>query len=232
VIALGRLGTRELDLGSDVDVVFVASDPAAQSAMRPVAERFIHVLSAYTREGTILPIDVRLRPHGGEGELVQTVEAALEYFSNAAEVWEAATYLKACPVAGDVQVGEDFCRRLQEVLGERFSDWEVVSPALAEMRTRLEYESVKGVASKDNFKTGSGGIYDLDFLISALALDERVRACRERGDAFRKRRVQPAEGARAAGSRAPVWPRRPCRPAGDRAGQRKVACRAARGERG
>jgi glutamate-ammonia-ligase adenylyltransferase len=107
VIALGRMGTIEMDLGSDLDVIFVASDSASHSAMRTTAERLIHVLSAYTREGTILPVDVRLRPHGGEGELIQTTKAVVEYFSRTAEVWEAATYLKARPVAGDSRVGED-----------------------------------------------------------------------------------------------------------------------------
>jgi len=173
-IALGRLGTMEMDLGSDADVVFVAADSAGQTALRPVAEKFIHVLSAYTREGTILPLDVRLRPHGGEGELVQTMAALLDYFANAAEVWEAATYLKARPVAGDSQLGEEFCRSLQEVLRGRFSDWSAVKPALAEMRGRLEEESAKSLDYKDNFKTGPGGLYDLDFLCAGLGLREGI----------------------------------------------------------
>ena len=195
VIALGRLGTIEMDLGSDLDVIFVASDSAAQSAMRPVAERFIHVLSAYTREGTILPVDVRLRPHGGEGELVQTTEAVLEYFLRTAEVWEAVTYLKARPVAGDLRVGEDFCQRLQDVLRERFSDWEIVRPALAEMRKRLEEESAGSFEYRDNFKTGPGGIYDLDFLISGLALREGTASLARRSLVARGEMLLGIEGA-------------------------------------
>jgi glutamate-ammonia-ligase adenylyltransferase len=195
VIALGRLGTVEMDLGSDLDVIFVAPDSASHSATRPATERLIHVLSAYTREGTILPVDVRLRPHGGEGELVQTTEAVLEYFSRTAEVWEAATYLKARPVAGDSRVGEDFCRCLQDVLRERFTDWEMVRPALAEMRKRLEEERARSLEHRDNFKTGPGGIYDLDFLISGRALREGATSLARRPLVARGEMLLGMEGA-------------------------------------
>ncbi len=165
VLALGRLGTREMDLGSDADLVFVASDVEAQQRLRPVAERFLHVISGYTSEGTLFPVDVRLRPRGGEGELVQSVDGLLDYFRTSAAVWEAATYLKARPIALNCALGNQLCAQLRQVLKERFSDWETVCGELRAMRQRLEDEG-----GKENFKTGAGGFYDVDFILSGAAL--------------------------------------------------------------
>jgi glutamate-ammonia-ligase adenylyltransferase len=170
VIALGRLGTDEMDLGSDADLIFVAARPEVETPIRPLAEKLIHVLSAYTHEGTVFPVDVRLRPRGSEGELVQTLESVLDYFSSRAESWEAITYLKARPVAGDLGLGEEFCLRLKDVLRQRFAEGEAVRSSLADMRRRVEEESGRGLENRDNFRTGAGGIYDLDFLFSAAAL--------------------------------------------------------------
>lgn len=169
VLAVGRLGTAEMDLGSDADVVFLASPPALASA-RQRAEKFIHLISAYTREGTVFPLDIRLRPRGGEGELVQSPDYLGEYFASTAEVWEAVTYLKARPVAGDLVLGENACQQLRRIAAGRFSDAAGVRAALAAMRRRLEEEGAKSVENRDNFKTGPGGVYDLDFLLSAAAL--------------------------------------------------------------
>lgn len=170
VIGLGRLGLREMDFGSDADLVFLAGDPQTQAWLRRVVEKLIHVLSAYTREGTVFPVDVRLRPRGGEGELVGTADGALDYFGKKAEVWEAATYLKAHPVAGDPRFGAECCQRLQQILRDRFSDQERIRAGLSEMRRRMETEAAKNPGMEQNFKTGPGGVYDLDFLCSAAAL--------------------------------------------------------------
>jgi len=170
VIALGRLGTAEMDLDSDADLVFVVGRLDEQAEARSLAERFLHVVSGYTREGTLFPVDVRLRPRGGEGELAPTAEGFLDYFSTAAEAWEAVTYLKARPVAGDLELGERLCAEVRARLAQRFSDPTGVRAALREMRQRLEAEAAKVQSGAENFKTGPGGVYDLDFLVSAAAL--------------------------------------------------------------
>lgn len=176
VLALGRLGTGEMDLGSDADLVFVAADARAQARARPVAEKLLHVVSGYTREGTLFPVDVRLRPRGSEGELVQTAEAVLDYFATTAEAWEAVTYLKARPVVGDLGLGEGVCEKVRAVLAARFTQMGPVRTALKEMRQRLEAGGARSEGSADNFKTGLGGVYDLDFLVSAAALAAGARS--------------------------------------------------------
>lgn len=173
VLALGRMGTQEMDLGSDADLFFLLDTPASRceyTAWRRVAERLIHIVSAYTREGTLFPVDARLRARGSEGELVQNAESVLEYFRARAEVWEAITYLKVRPVAGDLEFAQTWCDRLRRVLAERFADGERIRIRLREMRVRLEEEAKKTSGQELNFKTGVGGLYDIDFVLSAFYL--------------------------------------------------------------
>ncbi len=67
VMGLGRLGAREFDLLSDADVLFVCDETCNKEDMRRAAERLMEALTAYTRDGTVFPVDARLRPHGREG---------------------------------------------------------------------------------------------------------------------------------------------------------------------
>ncbi len=174
VVALGRLGTGEMDWGSDADLIFVVREAEQQEPFRRLLEKFLHVVSGYTREGTVFPVDVRLRPRGGEGELVQTAESVLDYFRTSAAVWEAATYLKARVVASSGGFGAEWDERLRGVLRERFSSWEETRAELRSMRKRLEEEA--GAGSPENFKTGPGGVYDIDFILSGFALRAGARS--------------------------------------------------------
>src|SRR5208337_705736 len=93
----------EFDLLSDADVLFVCDEPAARDSeeMRRAAEHMMEVLTAYTRDGTVFPVDARLRPHGREGELIVTPTQLSAYFREEAQPWEALTYVKLRYVAGD-----------------------------------------------------------------------------------------------------------------------------------
>ncbi len=163
VIALGRLGMQEFDLGSDADVVFVIPDSeSGRSAFwTQVANRIIGIASSYTADGQMFAIDPRLRPLGRDGELVQTESQYLAYFAGKAESWEALTYMKARTVAGDREKGTQFLARLQEVLWRGFAHREELASRLVGMRQRLEAE--KGGAKP--LKSGSGGYYDIDFIL-------------------------------------------------------------------
>ena len=166
-ILLGRVGLREMDLGSDLDILFVAADEEAQKAARPVAEKCIHFLSAYTSEGALFQVDARLRPDGQSGDLVQTETGFLDYLRTRARVWEAAAYLKASPLELHGHgAGRRWWKQMREVLLERFCDLREVRDGLSEMRFRLETE---GAGGPENFKTGPGGLYDIDFILALIA---------------------------------------------------------------
>lgn len=167
-IALGRLGMREFDLGSDADLVFVLPDSDASEMVfwTRVAERIVHLITAYTGEGVLFAVDERLRPNGGAGPLVQTESAVTEYFANAAEAWEGITYMKSLAVAGDQKRAEVFLHELQQVDWRRYGQGGRSRADLREMRARLEREQ----GPSRPLKAGRGGYYDIDFLLMYLRL--------------------------------------------------------------
>ncbi|HVA16568.1 MAG TPA: hypothetical protein VMV59_02525 [Candidatus Dormibacteraeota bacterium] len=174
VIALGRLGTHEFDIGSDADVMFIVGSAASESEMhewRRVAERFLHIAGSYTSDGLLLPLDTRLRPRGGEGEIVQPASYLLDYFSRDAEGWEAATYLKARTIAGNIALGEKILAELRGILRRRFSgaagDARELARQLIHTRTRLEHERLEGPSG---FKSCAGGFFDIDYMVAYLRL--------------------------------------------------------------
>ncbi|MGH9729787.1 MAG: hypothetical protein ACRD4V_14515, partial [Candidatus Acidiferrales bacterium] len=175
VVALGRLGTHEFDLGSDADIVFFTDAGAKENEIgewRRVAERFLHIAGSYTSDGLLLPLDTRLRPRGGEGEIVQSAAYLLDYFSRDAEGWEAATYLKVRAVAGNIALGEQILADLREILLRRFSsahggDPRELARQLVHTRARLENERREGPSG---FKSSAGGFFDIDYVVAYLKL--------------------------------------------------------------
>jgi len=168
VIALGRLGMREFDLGSDADLVFVLadSDAAELQFWTRVAERLVDVLTAYTGSGMLFAVDTRLRPNGSSGPLVQTETVVKEYFGHSAEAWEGITYMKSRAVAGDPVRAEAFLHQLQEVDWRRYGQSGRSRADLRDMRLRLEKEQ----GQQHPLKAGRGGYYDIDFLLMYLRL--------------------------------------------------------------
>lgn len=167
-IALGRLGMREFDLGSDADLVFVIPDADAAEHIywSSVAERIIQILSAYTGDGVMFTVDTRLRPNGREGDLVQTEAAYKTYFAGHAEAWEGITYMKARAVAGNMERATAFLEELQAVDWRRYGQSMRSRKELAEMRARLEREQ----GPRNPLKAGAGGYYDIDFALMYLRL--------------------------------------------------------------
>ncbi len=206
VIALGRLGMREFDFGSDADVVFVIPDSEAANLQiwTHVANRFTDIVSSYTVDGQMITIDARLRPLGRDGNLVQTDGQFLAYFADRAASWEAITYMKARHIAGDAATGREFLSRLQDVIWRRFSQLEGFAPMLLRMRGRLEKEQG---ASKP-LRSAAGGYYDIDFLLlywrlrhaeafyESLNTPERVEIIRQTDPPFGRDLDTLLEGAR------------------------------------
>ena len=165
VFALGRLGTSEFDIASDADLLFLRSSDFDAEAARRLAERLIHALAAYTREGSIFAVDARLRPHGNEGELVTTPVQLERYLADEAQPWEALTYTKLRFVAGR----EELCPPLLAMVQSRIFELASrrgFSQAVLEMRSRLERSN----RYAHSFKLARGGFYDIDFIASFLML--------------------------------------------------------------
>ncbi|HXA48931.1 MAG TPA: hypothetical protein VNV86_01435, partial [Candidatus Acidoferrum sp.] len=170
VIALGRLGMREFDLGSDADLNFVIPDDDAAGVVywTGVVERIIRTLGSYTGEGVMFVIDTRLRPNGREGDLVQTESAYKSYFAHGAEAWEGISYMKARAIAGNLDRATRFLHELQDVDWVRYGQSMRSRGELRAMRARLEREQ----GARNPLKAGFGGYYDIDFALMYLRLRE------------------------------------------------------------
>jgi glutamate-ammonia-ligase adenylyltransferase len=170
ILALGRLGSREFDLLSDADLLFVCDEAANRPALTRIVEQLIQTLSAYTQEGIVFPVDTRLRPRGGEGELLVTPSHLQEYFSTEAQPWEVLTYTKLRFICGDPALG----RRAQaatESLFRRFANETSFADAVRNMRQKLHEAS----APEKSIRTSPGALYDTDFITSFLLVKHGIR---------------------------------------------------------
>lgn len=170
VLALGRLGSREFDVLSDADLIFVCDEQEDRAALTRSVERLIQSLSAYTQEGLVFPVDTRLRPRGGDGELVITPSHLEEYFASEAQPWEALMYTKLRPVCGDSKVGRR-AMSAAENLFRRFSAEEGFAAAVRQMRQKLQDAS----APEKSIRTSAGALYDSDFASSFLLVRCGIR---------------------------------------------------------
>jgi glutamate-ammonia-ligase adenylyltransferase len=162
VLAVGRIGTCEADILSDADLLFVRSQGCDPEAAQRCAHELVTALSAYTREGAVLTVDTRIRPHGNAGELVSTIRQLESYFAGEAKGWELLAFSKLRWLAGDGQVAADAVASVGGLRDRCRASREFAAELLG-VRRRLE-ESVPG----ESFKTGPGGLYDLDFLLGFL----------------------------------------------------------------
>jgi [glutamine synthetase] adenylyltransferase / [glutamine synthetase]-adenylyl-L-tyrosine phosphorylase len=169
VMAVGRLGSGEFDLLSDADVLFVCGEEGDRVALTRSAEQMMHALSAYTRDGTVFPLDARLRPRGGEGDLLSTPTQLASYFEHEAQAWEALTYTKMRFLAGSQVQGERATAMLK-ILFERFAADASFAQSVRDMRTKLEAAE----APAKTFKYSPGAIYDIDFITSFLLVKHGV----------------------------------------------------------
>lgn len=186
VFALGRLGTGEFDVASDADLLFVRSEDAEGESLSRGVERMVQALSAYTQDGMVFAVDTRLRPRGGEGELLVTVPQLETYFQREAQAWEALLYTKLRFLAGDRKLGERALRATGGLFA-RFESEPGVLPAIREMRKKLEGNQ----DSERNFKTAPGGTYDIDFITSFLLVKHGIS---EKSGTFRDRLWRCASG--------------------------------------
>ena len=173
VLALGRMGTREMSIGSDADLLFVVDDalpPSGRARWRRTAERLVQLVSSHTREGVLFAVDTRLRPRGGEGELIPSLQSLTAYLSADALPWEALTFLKLRPVAGNLEFGARVVREAHAALRQRYGGSEraaEMARELSRIRTKLEVDA-EGPRAKGRFKKMTGGFYDLEYIIGYL----------------------------------------------------------------
>ena len=183
VIALGKLGAREIDYGSDLDLIFVHGGAEVEDHERTarIAQRFIRALSAYMENGRLYQIDTRLRPSGRQGLLVTTLPAFVAYHNESAQLWERQALIKARAVAGDAALCDAFERARNEIVFDRPLPPDA-GAQIARLRARMENELAGESAALYNPKLGVGGLVDIEFVVQfhQLMHGQRVPAARAR----------------------------------------------------
>jgi glutamate-ammonia-ligase adenylyltransferase len=178
ILAFGKLGGRELNYSSDIDLVGLVDPAAAAPGTDPedalagwdrVMRQTCRALAAHTEEGHAYRVDLRLRPYGGAGALVSTLPALAGYYRDKAAAWEIQALLKARPVAGDLAAGERFLAEARGVfLVER--PRRAVVESIEALRAAAMKIAQASPSSFMNVKTGRGGIRDVEFLVQGLQL--------------------------------------------------------------
>ncbi len=166
VIGMGKLGGRELNYVSDVDVIFVGRD---RDASQRAAERFLRLLGAHTPHGRPYDVDANLRPEGRDGPLVRTLEGYRTYYERWAHQWELQALLKARPVAGDPQLGAEFMELVTPFVWPDRLDGDRVAE-IQRMKERVEQSKAVRRDGARQVKLAPGGIRDIEFAVQLLQL--------------------------------------------------------------
>jgi glutamate-ammonia-ligase adenylyltransferase len=175
VLGMGKLGGRELNVGSDVDLLYVYDTddgaPAARETLHEhwgrVARRLTATLDDPTEDGAVWRVDLRLRPEGSRGAIVNSVAAAERYYEGWGRPWERAALLRARPVAGDLELGQALLGELSPFVWRRRLD-PGIAVELGRLLARGRDELTD--APESDLKLGEGGIREAEFFVQALQL--------------------------------------------------------------
>jgi glutamate-ammonia-ligase adenylyltransferase len=176
VVGMGKIGGREFTYHSDLDLIFLQrGGPEAIALTSRIGQRLVAYLATMTAAGVAYEVDTRLRPSGGQGLLVSSFESFATYQERDAQSWEHLVLMRARPVAGDLPGARQVLEQTRaRVLARAGAPWD----AVAKMRARVEEERAEKDerAGRIAFKTGPGGLMDVDFLAAAALLERGPKA--------------------------------------------------------
>jgi glutamate-ammonia-ligase adenylyltransferase len=183
VLGMGKLGARELNLSSDIDLIFCFPRQGQTDGRRPLdnqtfftrlARRLIRLLNEPTEDGFVFRVDMRLRPFGEAGPLVIGFDAFEQYLQGQARPWERYAMVKARPLTGEPADREELMALIHAFVYRRYIDFGVIE-SIRDMKRLIERELAhKGLG--ENIKLGCGGIREIEFIGQAFQL---VRGGRE-----------------------------------------------------
>lgn len=190
VLAMGKLGARELNFSSDIDLIFTypdATDAPQAGALSPeqyfarLGQALIHSLSDQDHDGFVFRVDMRLRPYGNAGALACSFEAMEEYYQSQGREWERYAMIKARPLTGAAAAREEIMELLRPFVFRRYLDFRAFD-ALRDLKRQIQRE-VARKGQQGNIKLGPGGIREIEFIAQAFQLVRggREPALRQRG---------------------------------------------------
>lgn len=177
VIGLGKFGGGELNLSSDIDIIFCYGQSGACDGRRGMANDLfftrlaravIASLSELTGDGFCFRVDTRLRPFGNAGPLTSSLAALEQYYQREGRDWERYALIKARPVAGDMEAGALFIEDIRPFVYRRYIDYSSVE-ALQEMHSNV-HDDARRKDRLDDIKRGPGGIREIEFLAQCFQI--------------------------------------------------------------
>jgi glutamate-ammonia-ligase adenylyltransferase len=190
VIAMGKLGSRELNYSSDVDLLLLfdpdtlprrSREDAGEAAVR-VGRRVIEILQKRTEDGYVQRVDLRLRPSPEVTPIVLPVNAAISHYESSALPWERAAFIRARAAAGDLALGQRFLGAIQPFVWRRSLDFGVIEE-VRQISARIRDHFAQGASIGPGFdlKRGRGGIREVEFFVQIQQMihggrDPAVRA--------------------------------------------------------
>lgn len=165
VIAYGKLGSREMNYNSDLDLVFIHdASPNETTLITRLTQKIIHMLTARSQAGILYQVDTRLRPSGSSGLLVASLQSFLDYQQKSAWTWEHQALIRARMLVGNATIRQAFTAMKAQVLG-RVRDLKQTTDEVRSMRSKINLH-----LEKDQIKHMPGGLLDLEFLVQGLIL--------------------------------------------------------------
>jgi len=198
VIALGKLGGGELNFSSDVDVIYLCGSDTGTTMgtktegktsrlshelyFRKLAQDLTNAMTEVTNEGYLFRVDLRLRPEGKAGRLVESLQGYRRYYRGTrGQAWERLVQIKAWPIAGDKALGKRFLEMVQPFVYQKARAREVFQD-VKRMKGLINKKLERRGEAQRNVKLGTGGIREIEFVVQALqaAFGGKMTAIRER----------------------------------------------------
>lgn len=181
IVGLGKLGGRELNHSSDVDLIFMYGEEGQVSARMSyhewfsrLAENVLTTFSTTDPAGSLFRVDLRLRPEGSAGPLARSLTSMEIYYAGFGETWERLALIKARRVAGSRELVYEFLQHLQSFIYPRSPSSDLLDE-IANIKQRIERDIAVSDRSALNVKLGAGGIREIEFVVQTLQLIHGAR---------------------------------------------------------
>ena len=165
-LAFGKLGSRELNLSSDIDIVFVRGENEENLKLLKQIKKFIQILSENNTMGFCYRVDTSLRPGGDSSPLLPSQRQFFNYFDEYTEAWNRVSFVRMRPLMGPGQLNEEIRLYCQGLAFPRYLDFSVVED-IKNLRSKIQYQWKQGLKPLD-IKFHPGGIRDIELYIQAL----------------------------------------------------------------
>ena len=186
IIGMGKLGGRELNFSSDIDIIYIYSSDKGETAgiarggtikgkvslhtfYVRLSEMITRLIGSVTEDGMVFRVDLNLRPEGKGGDLANSLRSAEIYYESWGQTWERAAIIKARPVAGSMELGEAFLKMVEPFVYRKYLDFTAIEE-IRGMKEKIDLSLLRATPDAIDVKLGIGGIREVEFFIQAIQL--------------------------------------------------------------